>query len=176
MSTTIEERYGAAAHTGSLKIGEHGRSGAVEVLMAAGMSPQRLGAALIRLHSEYDGSGFRRGVGGAVDLMLLRGQLRSLDSVIRAATDWAERSGIENAAKVVPAALSWWINNACHACAGHGKQKIKDSPALSNIRCRACNGTGQQKLLYGEAGRRVAAYLDDCKSRAAHSISKRLRG
>ena len=50
---TIEERYSGAIHASNLRV-QAERTGPADVLIAAGMSPSRLGAALMRLHSEWD--------------------------------------------------------------------------------------------------------------------------
>lgn len=52
---TVEERYTNAAHTTSLAVNPD-RRGAADYLMAAGWSESRLGAALMRLRSEWDGA------------------------------------------------------------------------------------------------------------------------
>jgi len=98
---TIEERYSSASHAGNLKVLDGGKIGHAEVLMAAGMSPRRLGAALIRLHSEYDGAGGWRGPASETDLRLLYGQLRTLPEVKTALFAQAVSWGIEDAEKVV---------------------------------------------------------------------------
>lgn len=52
---TVDELYESAAHSSNLRMHED-RSGPVYVLIAAAMSPNRLGAALMRLHSEWSGA------------------------------------------------------------------------------------------------------------------------
>lgn len=51
---TVDERYASAIHTSNLRC-EADRTSQADVLIAVGWSPSRLGAALMRLHSEYDG-------------------------------------------------------------------------------------------------------------------------
>lgn len=51
----VEERYSSATHTSNLRV-EAERSGPADVLIAAGWSPSRLGSAMMRLHSEWDGA------------------------------------------------------------------------------------------------------------------------
>ena len=50
---TVEERYVSATHASNLRV-QSERGGSADVIIAAGMSPARLGAALLRLHSEFD--------------------------------------------------------------------------------------------------------------------------
>jgi hypothetical protein len=51
----VEERYEVATNTSRLLLEEH-RTGAADVLIAAGLSESRLGLALLRLHSEWSSS------------------------------------------------------------------------------------------------------------------------
>lgn len=53
--TGTEERYTNATHTSNLRV-EAEKGGAGDMLIAAGWSASRLGAALMRLHSEFDGA------------------------------------------------------------------------------------------------------------------------
>lgn len=52
---SIDERYTSATHASSLVVTSE-RGGAGDMLIAAGWSPSRLGAALLRLVSEWDGA------------------------------------------------------------------------------------------------------------------------
>ena len=52
---TTEEKYTSATHAINLRV-EADRTGQADIIIAAGMSPSRLGAALLRLHSERDGA------------------------------------------------------------------------------------------------------------------------
>ncbi len=52
---TIDERYTSATHASSLVVTAE-RGGAADMLIAAGWSPSRLGASLLRLVSEWDGA------------------------------------------------------------------------------------------------------------------------
>lgn len=51
----VEERYESACNTSSLKV-ESEKGGAGDILIAAGWSDSRVGMALLRLHSEWDGA------------------------------------------------------------------------------------------------------------------------
>lgn len=52
---TVEEKYTAATHASNLRV-QAKRGGSADVLIAMGWSPDRLGAALMRLHSEWEGA------------------------------------------------------------------------------------------------------------------------
>jgi hypothetical protein len=51
----IEERYTSATDSSNLRLDDN-KGGDADLLIAAGWSPSRLGAALMRLHSEWDGA------------------------------------------------------------------------------------------------------------------------
>ena len=169
----IEERYSAANHASNLKV-EAERSGPADIIIAAGMAPARLGAALIRLHSEWDGASKKRGKLSETDTRLLMGQLRSLPAVQDAVLWQAEKWVIDDAQKVVATALYWWVDHVCPACEGRGKEAIEGTPSLSKVACRVCHGSGERGLGYGQSARKIVAYLDDCAERAAHNIKARL--
>lgn len=52
---TIEEGYITSMGASNLKY-DHARTGAVDMIIAAGINPHRMGLALLRLRSEWDGS------------------------------------------------------------------------------------------------------------------------
>jgi len=52
---TVEERYDSATHASNLRV-QSDRNGAADLLIAQGWNPARLGAALMRLHSEWHGA------------------------------------------------------------------------------------------------------------------------
>lgn len=52
---TLAERYGSATQSSNLRV-QAERTGSADMLIAMGWSPTRLGGALIRLHSEWDGA------------------------------------------------------------------------------------------------------------------------
>lgn len=68
---TVGERYSNATHASNLKV-EAERGGAADVLIAMGWSPSRLGGALMRLHSEFDGCEHpKRPTQAAIELLAL---------------------------------------------------------------------------------------------------------
>lgn len=52
---TVEQQYTSAAHSSNLRV-QADRRGDADVMIAAGWSQSRIGMALLRLHSEYDGT------------------------------------------------------------------------------------------------------------------------
>lgn len=170
---TIEERYITANKASNLRV-EADKGGAVDVIIAAGMSPSRLGSALLRLHSEWDGAAKRRGYMTPTDTSLLMGRLITLPAVRAGVEHQARRWGIEDADKVVAAALYWWLDRTCPHCEGRGKAVIDGTPSLSTISCKHCHGTGERHLSHGQAAQKLVGYMHDCTERAAQSIKSRL--
>jgi hypothetical protein len=153
----IAERYITASRSSNLKCEtrEDAPLGAAAILIAAGWSASRIGTALMRLHTKAD-----------------RNTLEQMHEQIALQ---AERWGIERPAAVAAAVLSWWIAHVCGSCQGRRFELITGTPALSARPCRACHGTGEQPIPYGEAGKRLVAFLDDCRARGVQSIKYRLR-
>lgn len=173
----IEENYSGAVNTTNLRmeVREDSPDGAAGVLIAAGWSPSRLGAALMRLHTEYDSTSIPPGETSATDRALLQMGLKTLPAVRQHLADQAVHWGIDRPFEVATAVIAWWLAKTCRTCRGRQFQTIPGTPALSNRVCRACGGSGESRLHYGQDGRRLANYLDDCVSRAQHSIKKRLQ-
>lgn len=172
---TVEERYSTANTASNLRC-EADRGGAIDVIIASGMSPSRLGSALLRLRTEWDGSAHKRGRLSETDLRLLMGQLTSLEMVREAVGWWARKVAIEDAEKVVAASIHWWLDKKCLKCEGRGKTVIEGTPALSSTNCTDCQGSGERHMRYGQAGHSVVGYMEDCTERAAQSIKSRLFG
>ncbi|GAB3763536.1 hypothetical protein GCM10028796_17200 [Ramlibacter monticola] len=80
----IEEQYETASNTSDLSVESH-RRGAVDILIAAAWSETRLGGALLRLHSEYEGSEKPARMGSAA-VDRLAGTLELVDGL----TAWRE--------------------------------------------------------------------------------------
>lgn len=153
---TIAERYVNAGRSSNLRCetGEDAPMGDTAILIAAGWSPARIGAALMRLHTKVDRNG--------------------LEQVHAQIMIQAEFWGIERPAAVSAAVLSWWLRRVCGVCHGVRLEAIAGTPSLSSRLCHACKGTGEAKLAYGDNGKRLAEWLDNCKVHAAASIKKRL--
>ncbi len=153
----IAERYITAGQSSNLKCDtrEDAPIGAVGLLVAVGWSPSRIGAALLRLHTKPD-----------------RGGLEQVHSQIMLQAD---RWGIERPAAVSAAVLSWWLAHVCGTCSGVRFELSPGAPSLSNRHCKACNGTGEKPIPHGSSGKRLAGFMDDCKSRAVASIRFRLK-
>ena len=149
----VTERYVTAINTSNLKT-EADRGGAADVLIASGWSPTRLGSALLRLVSTG----------------------RNLSEVYYQLEIMADKANMDNPSHVAASVMGWWLDKTCKACSGQRFQVIHGTPTLSTKACKCCRGTGETPLPCGEAGRQMAAYMDDCISRARQSIRARLHG
>lgn len=153
---TIAERYVSAGNSSNLRCetGEDAPMGAAAIFIAAGWSQSRIGMALMRLHTKADRNGLEQ-VHVQIAMQAARWQIERPDAV---------------AASV----LAWWLSRICKTCHGVKFQLIPNTPALSAKQCKLCRGTGEMALPHGSDGRRMAAFMDDCKERAAQSIKNRL--
>lgn len=195
------ERYETAVQASRILLEEH-RTGAADVLIAAGWSENLTGLALLRLHSEWTAAAKPKRLGPsqvaalavqyrdkkgipnrgkakaeadrwyANELRLLAVSLKSRPAVWAQLLPWAMAKGIPE--DQVVHALFHWLDPTCSHCGGHGFHKPKDSPALTAKQCRPCQGTGTKAI--PEGGTRVLSHISRCLSEARKSIGKRLRG
>lgn len=186
------ERYTSTVQGSNLRIAEH--SGAGDMLIAAGWSPNRLGAHLMRLQIEFTGISLPRRMTldemhqinaqykltgknvalvypeiqkhyvGEVRHALAR--LRTFKETLAALTWWVRHMGIQDASLKATEMLAWWLDSICPTCEGRKKQKIAGSPHLSHRDCKACRGTGQARIPHDPA--RIST-LDD-----AHKIHRHI--
>lgn len=169
---TVEESYTSATQSSNLRC-EADRRTDVDVLIAAGCTPGILGSALMRLHSEYDGSA-KPAVMTATEAILLMGKLKSLPRVLEAIEAWAVLRGMESPKRLAQAVVAYWLDAQCKPCHGRGHEQISGTPSLGR-KCKACNGTGKRKEPMGEAGRQALNLMDEAVHIARRSMSKRLR-
>ncbi|PUA95505.1 hypothetical protein C8C99_0305 [Acidovorax sp. 107] len=207
---TIEESYASATASSDLRCDT--REGAprsdTDLLIAAGWSPSRIGAALLRLHTEWDGAEHLRPAAGAdfaqaararqpvalsqtppmaravadklaaefnhQQAKLLMSRLKTMPVVREQLTLQLLKWKVEDAEQVAGALLRWWLAPNCHACHGRKFEVIPDTGRLSSKHCKPCGATGKLRIPHGEAGRKLANFMDDCVHRARQSIKKRL--
>lgn len=169
----IEEQYTSSCSSSSLRV-EADRRGDADILIAAGWSASRIGAALMRLHTEFDSTARIHGKPTETDFRLLMGKLKSLNSVREQVMLQAFKWGMEQPEPMVLAVVLWRLDKVCPKCNGLKFDRIKDTPALSTKHCKCCRGVGERSLPFGEAGKRLSVFMDDCVSRAQHSIKNRL--
>ena len=169
---TTEEQYTSATQSSNLRC-EPDRRTDVDVLLASGMTPGILGAALMRLRSEHDGAA-KPAVMAATDALLLMGKLKSLPRVLQALEDWAALRGLDAPKRLAQAVVAHWLDARCQPCHGRGHELIPGAPSLGRA-CKVCKGTGKRKEPMGEAGRRALNMCDEAVAVARASMAKRLR-
>lgn len=171
---TVDEAYSSAGNTSDLTVKAERRSDA-DVLIACGMTQGLLGAALLRLHSEWDGTAKPRKL-TETDARLLYGSLKTLPKVINAVALWAARKGYSKPEELAGGAVAYWLDGTCHACGGRGRELMPNAsrPTLGNI-CRRCGGSGKRRPPAGDAGRATLDMMDTCVGVAKSSIRLRLR-
>lgn len=152
----VAERYLTATQSSNLRCETRDDApvGAAGLLIAAGWSASRVGAALLRLHTKVDRTG--------------------LEQVHAQLAIQATRWRIERPEAVAAAVLSWWLSKNCRACSGRKYELVSGTPALSAKQCKLCRGSGEMDLPAGQGGKRLASFIDDCVSRARESIKNRL--
>ena len=175
----INEQYTSAIHASNLRV-EADRPGKADVIISAGWAPARLGSALLRLHSEWDGAAhpkFSKAAGMAIylhDMAMLLGRLKSLPNIRAQVAIQADRWNMENPLDVSASILQWWLSRQCQACNGTKFEVIAGTGRQSGKVCRVCHGSGEAPIPCGEAGKRMAVYIDHCINSARDQIRMRL--
>jgi hypothetical protein len=183
---SIEERYSSATSTSTMKM-ELERSMPIDVLTAAGWSQSRIGAALLRLHSEWDSAekprlhksphtGRREAQAWLLhEQKILMGKLKTLPSVRGQVEQHLMQWGYAEPASKSAAVLLWWLDQTCHHCHGTKYEIVPGTNRQSGKLCRTCQGSGLMPVPHGQDGRRLANWLDGCTQLARTQISKHLR-
>jgi len=171
MDGTLDERYQSAVNSQDLTARSDGRSD-VDSIVAVAWSRSHLGAALLRLHSQWDGAARR----GLVPEQRFH-QLKALPEVRKALLGWADaRRGaepeMEASEDVVAAVLAWWLDKACKGCNGTGWVSRANRPPAP---CTTCHGSKEARIPHGVHGRAAVAYMETCIYRARASIRGRLK-
>jgi hypothetical protein len=195
----VEELYQSAVNTSDLTV-DVNRRGAADVLIAAGWSKSRLGQALQRLRSEWDGCSKPRKATdaevaqfalempdrkGKPDIKRARGmadlgysqaikrraeKIRGRSEVMEALELWAAAHGVD--AGLLGPALTHWIAPTCPVCDGLGERRLPDAPVLGKT-CQHCNGTGERPRPLG--ANRVLNFLKGAVGKTRHSMRNSLR-
>lgn len=153
MSNT-EERYLVASSTSNLRVIADS-VGDGDVMIAAGWSSSRIGSALMRLHT--------------------RATRENLALVHEQVTIQARKFHLTNPDAVAGSVIAWWLDKVCTTCHGRKFDAISGTPSLSTIECPKCHGTGERHLPHGDAGKKIASWMDYCKACSIDLIKIRLR-
>lgn len=200
----VEENYTSATNTSDLTVvAAHRGSG--DTIIAAGWSRSRIGAALLRLHSEWDHSSHPAkptpeaisALAASFDpkkvpnpsraaekqahewhmheLGLLFQALKTLPAVRTALIHQAILWDIGDRENKVAAVIRWWLDQTCTVCDGRKWQLVPGTSRSNGKVCMTCHGSGLSLIPAGRDGRRIACYMDECVDVARASISARLR-
>ena len=201
----IEEMYTTAVNTSNLRV-EAEKRGDGDVIIAAGWNQARIGGALLRLHTEFDGAEKVRQATAADFLApgkhskderkaasrrahafnmheagLLLQKLKSWPDVRTQVTLQMVRWKVEDAEAKGVEVLRWWLAQACPVCNGTKMQTAQDTNRHNGKICHDCAGTGIREIPgmvdgWHQAGRRLATWLDQCVARNRASLGRPLRG
>jgi hypothetical protein len=197
---TVDEQYATASNTSDLTVDPNHRR-AVDVIIAAGMTRNRLGQALANLRSEWDGCAkppkrtqaqiearakeladkrgkpdLRRAkvealVWHATAMRERAMKLRGRAVVLGLLTEWAVIRGID--VDLLSPALFHWLAPHCPACDGLGRIRREDAPVLGQ-QCNHCHGSGQWMRPMGAGV--IHEYIADALGKAKAGMVGRLRG
>lgn len=167
----IEELYTASIRSSNLRCDT--RDGTpirhIDVVTAFGMSRSAMGLALMRLHTEWDGSEIRAGRDfGSVEML----SLRSTRTVMLGLANWLERAGARDAKETSARAIEYWLNRNCQRCKGAGE--IVTNGLLHN--CPVCKGAKTRREPNDPIMRKAINFLDDCCASARGAARKKLWG
>lgn len=162
------EAYVAAGSSHDLTV-RPDRRGHADALVEVAWSRGKVGAALLRLMSEWDGaakSGLR------FEQAFL--QMKALPEVRGAMFTWAlsdtalppRREQMEEAEALSWAVLMWLLDPSCKTCTGTGWVTRAHSPKKP---CTSCHGTKESAIPHGQAGRALVGYMEGCLYRARAS-------
>ena len=192
----LEEAYTRAMHASDLKVREE-RRGDVDLIIAAGWSDYRIGGALLRLHTEFDGTAKPRlvtkeallGPGrhdkearkvasraarghNRTEMSLLLMKLRALGDVRMQMTLRLIKWRVEDAEAKGLEILLWWLAQACEDCGGTKFQAVAGTGRLSSKACETCRGSGRKDIPHDQIGRKTANWMDQCVERARRGMGE----
>jgi hypothetical protein len=166
---------------------------APDILAAMAWSKKRLGTELVRLVAQWDREkparrrprtpaqlmalGFTRDqarlqatrekheLAGAYYRAVVAAIARLHDLPVIAAqlTLQAIHWDMEDADAKAATVLRYWLDPTCKVCEGRGAPLIPGTNVTSTHTCHECQGRGTLRPPYGEDGKRLATYLDQCK-------------
>jgi hypothetical protein len=202
----IEERYTVATNTSNLRLDvrEGSPQRSADIIIAAGWNQSRIGGALLRLHTEFDGIERRRKAATKDDFLPIgpsnRDQrkaaarlarqandeamgkqlegLRSLPDVFQQMTLQLVKWRVQDAEAKAIDVLLWWLAQACPECGGTKFKVAEGTGRHTGKVCQACLGTGKREMPHArthlQEDKRLANFMDQCVERARAAIGRRL--
>ena len=167
----IEELYTASIRSSNLRC--ETRDGTpirhIDVVTAFGMSRSSMGLALLRLHTEWDGSEIRAGRElGSVEMLALR----SMRTALAGLAHWLAGASVQDAQDKASRAIEHWLNRNCPRCKGAGE--VVTNGLLHT--CPVCKGVKTRREPHDPMLRKALNFMDDCCASARGSARKRLWG
>lgn len=152
----VEEKYTSATHASNLRV-QAERGGSADVLIAMGWAPSRLGAALMRLHSEWDGCEKpKRMTPAAVELLAAsmprQGEKKNVVDIVgahRQAHDWYmhELKILFGKLKSMPDVRHQLVMWAAQQSIANPEQRVAEILAWwLDPKCTACEGRGKERI------------------------------
>ena len=186
---TIEDAYASAQTASNLRMNMESRT-PIDVVLAIAISKNRLGSAIMRLHTEWDRvrGDVRKTPSDAsalecvahidVDTFMssrLREVSQSLPSwriVEQSLVRRCQEADIAHASSVVRSALFYFLNPTCEHCHGTGV----DVRHGRDDECKACKGTGRRRLPNDQNMLAILDYMDACVAGAVQQAQRYLHG
>lgn len=109
------------------------------------------------------------------EVALMLGRLKAMPSVREQIRIQALKWNIADAEDVAARLVQWWLSQVCPECRGTKFEVIAGTGRLSAKACRVCRGSGVAPVPSGQAGRRLANWMEECLHAARQDIGKRLR-
>lgn len=107
------------------------------------------------------------------DAKLMMQRLKSLPEVRQQVARQAVVWKIADPVTVASAVILYWVAPVCPVCHGE-KVGRNDAGKPTGRMCKPCAGTGNKPVPFGEAGKRLANWIDVCVEAGAGSVRRRL--
>jgi hypothetical protein len=168
------ERYLSAGNSRDLTA-KAGRHDDIDALVGVAWNRSRVGASLLRLHSDWDGSA-KRGMKLEQSFLALKEMPHVLGALFLWAMEGAaqppRREQIQDAQELSREVVIWWLDRICKTCKGTKWVTRAHKPMTP---CTTCHGTGEAPIPQGQRGRAMVSYMESCLYRARASIKGRMR-
>jgi len=106
---------------------------------------------------------------------LLLGKLKTLPGARKEIAEQAAKWGWEDPATGSAEVLRWWLDQTCHTCHGTKWELVQGSNRQGSKACRACQGSGFTLAPHGQAGKKLANWMDEGVNIARRRIRKALQ-
>jgi hypothetical protein len=167
------EKYLTAVNASDLTV-RADREGPVDALVQVALSRGKVGHALLRLHSEFDGVA-RRGLKPDQVFRQMPSMPAVHDGMFMMATEFEAlpptRERLRAVDRLILAVLCWWMDPTCKCCGGTGWVSSTKNPKRLCIECR---GRKEAPIPEGEDGRHMLAFMDGCMHKHRASVKGRM--